>query len=107
MLSSQARELAEDYGVKIFTADIIYHLFDQFTAYVKQIRSAEQEAARFRVSVKGGARAECACLGYRCIRQVHPSPLWARKAIASSIITRFLSFNQSLVFSNVHHRCHA
>lgn len=32
--------------VKIFTADIIYHLFDQFTAYMKQIKSAEQEAAR-------------------------------------------------------------
>ncbi|KAG2422261.1 hypothetical protein HYH02_015465, partial [Chlamydomonas schloesseri] len=47
-VNKEARELAEDYGVKIFTADIIYHLFDQFTAYVKQIRSAEQEAARFR-----------------------------------------------------------
>ena len=30
-ISKEARELAEEYGVKIFTADIIYHLFDQFT----------------------------------------------------------------------------
>lgn len=32
--------------MRIFTADIIYHLFDQFTAYMKTIKAAEQEAAR-------------------------------------------------------------
>jgi translation initiation factor 5B len=32
--------------VRIFTADIIYHLFDQFTAYMKEIKAQEQEAAR-------------------------------------------------------------
>ena len=42
----EARELAEEYGVKIFTADIIYHLFDQFTAYMKTVKVQEQEAAR-------------------------------------------------------------
>jgi translation initiation factor 5B len=33
-------------NVRIFTADIIYHLFDQFTAYMKEIKAQEQEAAR-------------------------------------------------------------
>lgn len=45
-VSKEAREMAAEYNVKIFTADIIYHLFDQFTAYMKQIKSQEQEAAR-------------------------------------------------------------
>ena len=30
--------MAESMGVRIFTADIIYHLFDQFTAYLKTVR---------------------------------------------------------------------
>lgn len=38
--------MAEELGVNIFTADIIYHLFDQFTAYLKHVKEEEQEAAR-------------------------------------------------------------
>jgi Translation-initiation factor 2 len=37
-MTREARDLAESMGVRIFTADIIYHLFDQFTAYLKQVR---------------------------------------------------------------------
>ena len=36
-VNSDAQELADDNGVRIFTADIIYHLFDQFTAYMDGI----------------------------------------------------------------------
>ncbi len=42
--------------MRIFTADIIYHLFDQFTAYMKEIKSAEQEAARFKVGLGGAGK---------------------------------------------------
>ncbi|GMF43095.1 unnamed protein product [Phytophthora fragariaefolia] len=40
---SDATELATDLGVRIFTADIIYHLFDQFTAYMDNFRQARRE----------------------------------------------------------------
>ena len=36
-MTREAASLAEQLGVRIFTADIIYHLFDQFTAYLKQV----------------------------------------------------------------------
>ena len=36
-VTKEASELAESTGVRIFTADIIYHLFDQFTAYLAQV----------------------------------------------------------------------
>ena len=32
-MERDANELADNLGVKIFTADIIYHLFDSFTKY--------------------------------------------------------------------------
>ena len=43
-VDSKARAEAEDLGVQIFTADIIYHLFDQFTAYMERIRQERREA---------------------------------------------------------------
>ena len=32
-IERDAQEMADSLGVKIFSADIIYHLFDKFTAY--------------------------------------------------------------------------
>lgn len=34
-VTPEAKEFAEEEGIKVFTADIIYHLFDSFTEYVK------------------------------------------------------------------------
>ena len=34
-VDKEADELAAELGVKIFSANIIYHLFDKFTAYQK------------------------------------------------------------------------
>ena len=44
-------------GVTIFTADIIYHLFDQFTAYLKRV-SGEHDLGRWQQQqpVGGGWR---------------------------------------------------
>lgn len=45
-VDKEADKYAEEVGVKIFKADIIYHLFDQFTAYNKSIvEDKKKEAA--------------------------------------------------------------
>ncbi|CAG8733403.1 15400_t:CDS:2, partial [Racocetra fulgida] len=36
-IEKEAQDLAKELGIKIFEADIIYHLFDQFTAYNKAV----------------------------------------------------------------------
>lgn len=33
-----AQEMADNIGLRIFTADIIYHLFDKFTAYKDELK---------------------------------------------------------------------
>lgn len=38
-----AQELADSLGVKIFQADIIYHLFDKFTAYREEIKQKKRD----------------------------------------------------------------
>ncbi len=45
-VSAEARSHAADVGVRIFTADIIYHLFDQFTRFMENLmEQRRQEAA--------------------------------------------------------------
>jgi translation initiation factor 5B len=36
-VDKEAQDLADEMGVKIFKADIIYHLFDQFTKYMEEV----------------------------------------------------------------------
>ncbi|ETW09615.1 translation initiation factor aIF-2 [Aphanomyces invadans] len=42
-VQNDAADMANELGVRIFTADIIYHLFDQFTAYMDNIRQLRRE----------------------------------------------------------------
>ncbi|RYG69606.1 translation initiation factor IF-2, partial [archaeon] len=45
-IDAEAREMAEESKVKIFTADIIYHLFDQFTKYMSGLHEAKKAEAQ-------------------------------------------------------------
>lgn len=42
-VTPEAAQFAEQEGIKIFTAKIIYHLFDEFTAYVKKCQDERKE----------------------------------------------------------------
>ncbi|VEN46493.1 unnamed protein product [Callosobruchus maculatus] len=42
-VEKDAQELADSLGVKIFQADIIYHLFDKFMAYREELRQRKRE----------------------------------------------------------------
>ncbi|RVE42606.1 hypothetical protein evm_012747 [Chilo suppressalis] len=42
-IERDAQEMADNLGVKIFAADIIYHLFDKFTAYREELRQKKRE----------------------------------------------------------------
>jgi translation initiation factor 5B len=45
-VDKDAAAYAQDVGVKIFTADIIYHLFDDFTAHMAQIAEQRKEESK-------------------------------------------------------------
>ena len=42
-IERDAQDLADNLGVKIFQADIIYHLFDKFMAYRDELKKAKRE----------------------------------------------------------------
>ncbi|ORZ35581.1 hypothetical protein BCR44DRAFT_1433804 [Catenaria anguillulae PL171] len=44
-VEKEAQEMAEDVGVTVFTADIIYHLFDKFTAYHESLLEQKRKDA--------------------------------------------------------------
>ncbi|XP_076901536.1 eukaryotic translation initiation factor 5B-like [Bidens hawaiensis] len=44
-VTPEAQKLADDSGVKIFTADIIYHLFDKFKVYMDNIKEEKRNEA--------------------------------------------------------------
>jgi len=45
-VSAEANQQAAHDGVQIMTADIIYHLFDKFTQYMKQIQDSKKSETR-------------------------------------------------------------
>ncbi|KAF7192954.1 Eukaryotic translation initiation factor 5B [Pseudocercospora fuligena] len=45
-VDKDAHELADQMGVKIFTADIIYHLFDDFTKHMQQLTAQKKEESK-------------------------------------------------------------
>ena len=45
-VTAEAAQHAKELGVRIFTADIIYHLFDAFTAYMDEINGSRRQAAK-------------------------------------------------------------
>jgi translation initiation factor 5B len=44
-IEKDAREYAQEMGVRIMTADIIYHLFDQFTRFMDELNQRRREEA--------------------------------------------------------------
>ena len=61
-VTPEAQELADDLGVKMFMADIIYHLFDQFKAYMDNLKEERKKEVAdeavfpcvLRIQPKGG-----------------------------------------------------
>ncbi len=45
-IDKEAEQYADEIGVKIFKADIIYHLFDQFTAHMKKLEEQRKEESK-------------------------------------------------------------
>ncbi|KAK3688143.1 hypothetical protein B0T22DRAFT_439706 [Podospora appendiculata] len=45
-VDKEAQQYADDNGVKIFTADIIYHLFDAFTKHMNELTEKKKEESK-------------------------------------------------------------
>jgi translation initiation factor 5B len=45
-IDKEAQQYADENGIKIFTADIIYHLFDDFTNHMKAIQEQKKEESK-------------------------------------------------------------
>ncbi|KAI5290122.1 hypothetical protein KEM54_002398 [Ascosphaera aggregata] len=45
-VDKEAQAYADEAGIKIFTADIIYHLFDDFTKHMEQIKQEKKEETK-------------------------------------------------------------
>jgi hypothetical protein len=58
----EAEDMAQEMGVKIFAANIIYHLFDSFTAYQKVHFHTGLTSGTFRIETERGSGKCCLSL---------------------------------------------
>ena len=65
-VDSEAAIMAEELKVRIFTAEIIYHLFDQFTAYMRGLTEARRATAE-------------AIAVYPCVLKILPQHIFNKK----------------------------
>ena len=65
-VTKEAVAMGEELNVRIFTADIIYHLFDQFTAYMEKVRTDKREAASKHVN-------------FPCVLQIMPNCIFNKR----------------------------
>jgi translation initiation factor 5B len=65
-VTKEAHAMGEELNVRIFTADIIYHLFDQFTAYMEKVKADKREAASQHVN-------------FPCILQIMPNCVFNKR----------------------------
>lgn len=65
-VDNDAAVMAEELKVKIFTAEIIYHLFDQFTAYLRGLMETRRTAAE-------------AIAVYPCVLKILPQHIFNKK----------------------------
>lgn len=65
-IEKEIQDLADDMGVKIFKADIIYHLFDQFTSYIAKLEELRKKDLATQVV-------------FPCVLQIQPGCVFNKK----------------------------
>ena len=65
-VTKEATLMADELNVRIFTADIIYHLFDQFTAFMEKVKKDKKDAAANHVN-------------FPCILQIMPNCVFNKR----------------------------
>jgi len=65
-VTSEAAELAKNLGIKIFTANIIYHLFDQYLKYVTELTNNQKQEFASQII-------------YPCALCIYPDKIFKRK----------------------------
>ena len=90
-IANAKEQVAKELNVKIFTAEIIYHLFDKFTAYMADVRR-EQQAKAALVAV------------YPCVAEISSAEhVWVRGGGGDPILVGLLVFLNMARRKRSHH----